>query len=262
MSKKSLFNVALPFFLLAVLFAATGYAQADSCSVKLKITRNNSDMVISGATATAVNEETKKVYKSVPKGGMPYFTELPEGGYRVTVTRVGYKRSAENFLLDCSVIENNEDAWAIELYKGSPKQIVKLYEIIPPRRIDVKTVVGDSSRIVTSDEIPPPRSNEVQTVGTLPVPKTVSGGVVNSKATNLVKPAYPAAARAVRASGAVNVQVTIDENGTVISASAVSGHPLLRQAAEQAARASKFATTYLSGKPVKVVGVIVYNFVP
>ena len=95
-----------------------------------------------------------------------------------------------------------------------------------------------------------------------PVPKTISGGVVNGKATNLVKPPYPAAARAVRASGAVNVQVTIDESGNVISASAVSGHPLLRAAAVQAARSSKFSPTMLSGQAVKVTGVIVYNFVP
>ena len=32
-----------------------------------------------------------------------------------------------------------------------------------------------------------------------PVPKTVSGGVLNGKATSLPKPAYPAAAKAVRA---------------------------------------------------------------
>ncbi len=76
------------------------------------------------------------------------------------------------------------------------------------------------------------------------------------------KPPYPAAARAVRASGAVNVQVTINESGSVVSASAVSGHPLLRQAAEQAARGARFAPTLLSGQPVSVTGVIVYNFVP
>ena len=92
-------------------------------------------------------------------------------------------------------------------------------------------------------------------------PKTISGGVLNGKATNLVKPPYPAAAKAVRASGAVNVQVTIDESGNVISASAVSGHPLLRASAVQAARASKFSPTMLAGQAVKVTGVIVYNFV-
>ena len=90
--------------------------------------------------------------------------------------------------------------------------------------------------------------------------KTISGGVLNGKATNLVKPAYPPAAKAARASGAVNVQVTVDEKGDVVAASAVSGHPLLRASAVQAARQSKFSPTLLSGKPVKVTGVIVYNF--
>jgi protein TonB len=56
--------------------------------------------------------------------------------------------------------------------------------------------------------------------------------------------------------------VTIDESGNVISASAVSGHPLLRAAAVAAARSSKFSPTMLSGQAVKVTGVIVYNFVP
>lgn len=91
--------------------------------------------------------------------------------------------------------------------------------------------------------------------------RTVSGGVLNGKAQSLVKPVYPAAARAVKAEGAVSVQVVIDEQGSVASATAVSGHPLLRQAAEQAALQTKFAPTSLSGQPVKVSGIITYNFV-
>ncbi|MEP6924702.1 MAG: TonB family protein [Pyrinomonadaceae bacterium] len=90
--------------------------------------------------------------------------------------------------------------------------------------------------------------------------KTVAGGVVNGRATSLPKPPYPAAARAVRAEGQVNVQVLIDENGNVVSASAISGNPLLRQAAAQAARQAKFSRTVISGQPVKVSGVIIYNF--
>lgn len=95
-----------------------------------------------------------------------------------------------------------------------------------------------------------------------PVPKQISGGVLNGKATSLPKPPYPAAARAVRASGTVAVQVTISESGSVISASAVSGHPLLRAAAVSAARQARFSPTMLSGQPVKVTGVINYNFIP
>ena len=106
------------------------------------------------------------------------------------------------------------------------------------------------------EEAPPPPKPKP------PVPKMVSQGVLNGKATSLPKPAYPAAAKAVRAGGSVSVQVVISESGSVISASAVSGHPLLRAAAEGAARGARFSPTLLSGQPVKVSGVITYNFVP
>lgn len=86
-------------------------------------------------------------------------------------------------------------------------------------------------------------------------------GVINGIARDLPKPVYPAAATAIHAAGAVNVEVTIDEQGRVIAANAVSGHPLLRQAAEQAARRAVFSPTFLSRVPVKVTGVIVYNFI-
>lgn len=88
----------------------------------------------------------------------------------------------------------------------------------------------------------------------------VSEGVVNSKAINLVKPVYSSAARTMRVGGEVKVQVTIDEEGRVISANAVSGHPLLRDSAEVAAKSSKFTPTFLSKERVKVTGIIIYNF--
>ncbi len=93
-----------------------------------------------------------------------------------------------------------------------------------------------------------------------PVPKIVSKGVINGSAISLPKPAYPPTAKAVGASGAVSVQVTIDEAGNVISAVATSGHPLLKPVAAQAARGAKFKPTLLSGVAVKVSGIIVYNF--
>ena len=83
---------------------------------------------------------------------------------------------------------------------------------------------------------------------------------MNRKASNLPKPQYPAAALAVKASGSVSVQVTIDEAGKVVSATAISGHPLLRTTAQEAASAATFVPTLISGKPVMVSGVITYNF--
>ena len=113
----------------------------------------------------------------------------------------------------------------------------------------------------------PPKPTPTQTPKPTPTDtpteqrKTIAGGVLNGKAISLPKPAYPAIARAARASGTVTVQVTISENGSVIAAQAISGHPLLQAAAVQAARAAKFSPTMLSGQPVKVTGVITYNFV-
>lgn len=88
----------------------------------------------------------------------------------------------------------------------------------------------------------------------------ISKGVLNGSAVSLPAPAYPKAATAVGASGTVNVKVVIDEKGDVISAEAVSGHPLLQASAVSAAKQAKFKPTRLSGQPVKVSGIIVYNF--
>jgi TonB family protein len=89
----------------------------------------------------------------------------------------------------------------------------------------------------------------------------ISGGVLNGKALSLPKPDYPPEARAAKASGTVAVQVTIDEYGTVIAANAVSGHPLLQQSCIYAAYQARFSPTLMMGEPVKVTGVITYNFV-
>jgi periplasmic protein TonB len=117
------------------------------------------------------------------------------------------------------------------------------------------TVVGAPTKVNIADEPPPPEAKPT------PPRAPISGGVLNGKAISLPKPAYPPIARAAHASGTVVVQVLIDENGTVVSARAVSGHPLLQAVAVGAARQARFSPTKLSGQPVKVTGVIQYNFV-
>jgi TonB family protein len=91
--------------------------------------------------------------------------------------------------------------------------------------------------------------------------RTVESGVVNGKALFLAKPPYPQEAKAQRVSGTVKVRVTIDESGTVIRACAIEGPKLLQRASEIAAYKAKFAPTTVEQKPVKVTGVITYNFV-
>ncbi|HJQ32566.1 MAG TPA: TonB family protein [Pyrinomonadaceae bacterium] len=88
----------------------------------------------------------------------------------------------------------------------------------------------------------------------------VSGGILNGKAVSLPQPALPPIAKSARALGPVVVEVLVDEDGNVISAKGVSGHPLLQQAAVEAARQAKFSPTRLSGRPVQVSGLVTYNF--
>lgn len=115
-----------------------------------------------------------------------------------------------------------------------------------------------NSGITKSPEttLPPPLLKKVE-----PKKEAIASlGVVTSKAKYLPKPPYPVPAKLVGAEGAVSVQITIDYDGSVISSRAVSGHPLLKRAAEDAARRAKFSPTYLSNVPVKATGVITYNF--
>ncbi|HEX6183961.1 MAG TPA: TonB family protein [Pyrinomonadaceae bacterium] len=90
--------------------------------------------------------------------------------------------------------------------------------------------------------------------------RPISGGILNGKAVSLPAPSYPDAARRARISGVVEVEVVIDINGKVISAKALRGPGLLQQSAEMAAKLARFTPTLLSGQPMKVVGVITYNF--
>jgi tetratricopeptide (TPR) repeat protein len=90
----------------------------------------------------------------------------------------------------------------------------------------------------------------------------VQGGVINGKAVSKPQPSYPSEAKFARAQGTITVAMLIGENGTVLSACAFGvGHPSLKAASEFAAYRARFTPTLVDGKPVKVRGVITYNFV-
>ena len=143
-----------------------------------------------------------------------------------------------------------------------PKQVVAVSHGVPggvPGGMG--GVPGGVSKGDDAPPPPPPPPPKPEPTAT-PVPKklTVSGGVLQGKAINKVQPPYPPIAKAARAAGAVQVQVTIDEGGRVIEAAVMNGHPLLRDAALQAAKRWTFQPTELSGVPVKVQGILTFNF--
>ncbi len=123
--------------------------------------------------------------------------------------------------------------------------------------------VGTSSNENTdrdSDE-PKDRTTEPPPVITKKAPTIIrTSKMLNGSALSLPKPAYPKPAVMLNLEGSVNVQVTIDEKGNVVSAKAADGHPFFRSVAEQAARGAKFKPTILNDVPIKVTGIIVYRF--
>jgi TonB family protein len=90
--------------------------------------------------------------------------------------------------------------------------------------------------------------------------KRVTGEVLQGKATSRFEPAYPLEAKQRRISGSVMVEATVDETGHVVAARALCGPPMLRDASVEAARQWRFTPTTVNGAPVKVVGVITFNF--
>ncbi|HZI18728.1 MAG TPA: energy transducer TonB [Pyrinomonadaceae bacterium] len=122
----------------------------------------------------------------------------------------------------------------------------------------------DSGPVVTGPVAPPPPRATPTPAPTLKQePKIISlpSHVISGKAIEKPAPPYPAIARQTGIEGTVAVMVVIDEAGRVVSARATGGPIMLQAAAQQAAYRARFEPTRLNGQPVKVTGVITYNFV-
>lgn len=89
--------------------------------------------------------------------------------------------------------------------------------------------------------------------------KEDSSAALNGKAIKLPKPIVPVG-KWDGSDGLVNVKVTVNEAGDVVSAAAESGNQLLRETSEKAAKTAKFKIDQPLGKPVQVTGIIAYSF--
>jgi protein TonB len=111
---------------------------------------------------------------------------------------------------------------------------------------------------------PPPAPSPKPAPAPTPTPEQrpikVSEGVVLGSAIQKVYPPYPEIAKRARVSGAVQVQITISEEGRVIEASLLNGPPLLREVCLQAARQWVFNPTKLSRVPIRINGILTFNF--
>jgi len=197
-----------------------------------------SDMGVENVKAVAVNQVTRKTYTSVINDGFPYFAALPEGDYEIGLTKTGFKRSSMRRYHDCTLFEEGVYDWTGEMYRGSSKEIVEL----------------SPEKVYTA---PASSAPEITSVGT----RTIYGGLLNERAVTLPPAEYPKQG-SMKITGTVEVEVLVGIDGRVVSANATKGHALLRAAAIKAARQAQFKPTLLAGQPVRVSGIITYNFVP
>lgn len=140
-----------------------------------------------------------------------------------------------------------------------PDSVLGRFNVDPPGPPPgTRGVVGGTGiNVDMTDPPPPPPAPNPPPV----VPKVLKiSTVLNSRAISLPKPIYPKFALQIGLQGTVTVQVLIDETGRVVSAKG-TGHPLLVVEAQKAAMQARFSPTMISETPVKVSGVITYNFV-
>ncbi|MEP6924406.1 MAG: tetratricopeptide repeat protein [Pyrinomonadaceae bacterium] len=119
---------------------------------------------------------------------------------------------------------NYEERGELYFLKGDYENAVRDYSKVISIKPDLENIyakraeayrklgkkdLADADEGIAAGKEPATETEPKKSVGI----KTISGGVLNGKAIELPKPVYPPSARAVRASGAVNVQVTVDEKG-------------------------------------------------
>ena len=125
---------------------------------------------------------------------------------------------------------------------------------------------NDATQPSTNGTQPPanagqPATNSVQPATTTPAaePQLISTGSLNGRETKRITPNYPSAARSHNVTGTVRVFAIIDENGKIWVTNS-EGPMLLRQAAEDAAKAWTFAPPNVGGKPVRLAGYLDFEF--
>ena len=150
-----------------------------------------------------------------------------------------------------------------------------------PRVRDDKSADNDKPRMQvpvqqqTSDENPQrPRVSDNKPVMQVPIQQPVTTSSDNSAstgdpmdvgslivyATKQQAPVYPQAARSMRTTGVVKVEVTVDETGKVTEVKNTSGPTLLQAAAKDAIRKWTFRPFIKDGQPVKATGFVNFNF--
>ncbi len=124
---------------------------------------------------------------------------------------------------------------------------------------DKPTYVPLSAPTVVAKEVPKP-DTEAPKTEMLKDGSPIDVGSLVAYATSQTKPVYPPAARTLRSSGVVKVEVTVNEKGDVAEVQKTSGPSMLQGAAKDAIKKWKFKPFVRDGQPVRATGFVSFNF--
>lgn len=234
------------FIAIALFVLCTPLLGQDACDLQFKLFDNGEAVNPGNSSVSARELKSGSVSWVQPGDEEKVLRNLQPAVYRITVRLTGYRATEFTYRHECSEdsaelkartidvpLWNEGEGPSIPVYdRDGTGKLVRVEGQVWGIRVPVRGV-ADEGAIPKSDLV-----TEIE----------------------LAKPRYPAAARAMNAHGAVQVSVILAKDGTVVFAEAISGHPLLRGAAVDAALLCRFKPTLLSGVPVEVSGIIVFNF--
>jgi len=167
-----------------------------------------------------------------------------------------------------AVVERDDQLYAVNRLRDLPMALrdpAKIPAILPQVSTD-QPHFRSTKRSINTDPPPlpanlePANANEGKEPPAPYRPTRISEGLLLGIAITRVMPIYPMNARKMLASGPVDVQITISEEGRVIEAKVLRGHLALRSAAAEAARKWVFKPAVLNGKPVKIESTLTFIF--
>lgn len=140
--------------------------------------------------------------------------------------------------------------------------VTKPEAIQPEKKAEEAKAVPQPERpaIVVGGQKPVEAGNKVKATSSSRPTGPVEVGSLLPYAERQATPTYPPAARSMRASGVVKVEVTIDEEGNVEEVNDASGPALLQASAKDAIRKWKFRPFMIDGQAVKATGFVNFNF--
>jgi protein TonB len=243
-----------------VTYRIIAYYLEDATAKKLQMAAlsNNTNAAASVTPAAMVDNKTPAPAKPELAASQLKATAAPSNASAAALTAAATANSnaPANNASASPVKRTTTNAPALPTSSGAPAASSTVALSMPNVPATTAANNGGAPVVKTSDDVPPPPSKPIVKASLRPV----SGGVLNGKALEMPKPVYPETARRAKMTGVVTVEVVIDASGKVIGARAVSGPEMLRDAAERAARMAKFTPALLSGQPVRVSGLINYNF--